>query len=80
MRGAEPELWVRSRAGWESRSGNPTPSVIMKVTEHVEVIFVSGEDVQVFWDERGGDEAYSEVEKLIKSGIEDAFSEGREGI
>jgi len=52
----------------------------MKVTEHVEVIFVSGEDVQVFWDERGGDEAYSEVEKLIKSGIEDAFSEGREGI
>ena len=80
MRGAEPELWVRSRVGWESRSGNPTPSVIMKVTEHVEVIFVSGEDVQVFWDERGGDAAYSDVEKLIKSGVEDGFSEGREGI
>ena len=76
MRGAEPELWVRSRAGWKSRSGNPTPSVIMEVTEHVEVIFVSGEDVQVFWDERGGDATYNEVEKLIAAGVEDAFNQG----
>jgi hypothetical protein len=45
----------------------------MEVTEHVEVIFVSGEDVQVFWDERGGDAAYSEVETLIAAGVEDAF-------
>ena len=80
MRGAEPELWVRSRAGWESRSGNATPPAIMKITKHVEVIAISGEDVQVFWDERGGDGAYSEVEKLIKSGVEHAFSEGQEGI
>ena len=45
----------------------------MEVTEHIEVIFVSGEDVQVFWDERGGDAAYSEVETLIAVGVEDAF-------
>ena len=73
---AQPELWVRSRTGWESRSGNSTPPMIMGVTEHIEVIFLSGEDVQVFWDERGGDVAYNEVEKLIASGVEGAFSQG----
>ena len=76
MRTAQPELWVRSGTGWESRSGNSTPPMIMGVTEHIEVIFLSGEDIQVFWDERGGDAAYNEVEKLIASGVEDAFNQG----
>ena len=50
--------------------------MIMGVTEHIEVIFLSGEDIQVFWDERGGDAAYNQVEKLIASGVEDAFNQG----
>ena len=69
IRGLEPELWVRSKVGWESRSGDPVSAVITAVTEHIEVIFLSDEDIQVFWDERGGEGAYCQVEKLIESGV-----------
>ena len=69
IRGLESELWVRSKVGWESRSGDPVSAVITAVTENIEVIFLSDEDIQVFWDERGGEGAYCQVEKLIESGV-----------
>ena len=68
--GVEPELWVRCRSQWESRSGNPVPTEVKAVTENIDVILLTGEDIQIFWDERGGETAYGWVERLIQLGIE----------
>ena len=70
VRGAEPELWVRCRSEWESRSGSPVPNEVKAVTENIDVILLTEEDIQVFWDERGGETAYGRVERLIQLGIE----------
>lgn len=70
VRGAEPELWVRCRSEWESSSGNPVPTEVQAVTENIDVVLLTEEDIQIFWDERGGETAYGWVERLIQLGIE----------
>ena len=68
--GAEAELWVGCRSEWESRSGSPVPTEVKAVTENIDVILLTEEDIQVFWDERGGETAYGWVERLVQLGIE----------
>jgi hypothetical protein len=43
---------------------------VKAVTENIDVILLTGEDIQIFWDERGGETAYGWVERLIQLGIE----------
>lgn len=62
------ELWVRGRSGWESKSGDTVPAWLTAVTDHIEVVFAGPEDLQVFWDERGGESAYTQVENLLNAG------------
>ncbi|MCH1492575.1 MAG: hypothetical protein L7T24_08455 [Luminiphilus sp.] len=62
------ELWVRGRSGWESKSGDAVPPWLTVITEHIEVVSAGAEDLQVFWDERGGESAYAQVETVLKEG------------
>ena len=71
--GVEPELWVRSQLGWESRSGEPVPPAIIALTEHIDVILLGDEDIQVFWDEKGGGAVFIQVDRLIELGIKGAL-------
>lgn len=59
------ELWVRTRAGWEARSGEPVPGLLGAIQQHIEVVQLDAEYLQVFWDERGGEAVYEQVERLL---------------
>jgi len=63
--GLKSELWVLTREGWEARSGDVSPAIVAGIPAHIEVIQLDGEYLQVFWDERGGDSAYEQVERLL---------------
>lgn len=59
------ELFVRTQAGWESKSGDSVPAHISEVSEHIDVVSLSPEEIQVFWDERGGEAIYRQVVALL---------------
>ena len=65
---APAELWVRTRAGWEARSGEPVPGLLDAIQQHIDVVQLDAEYLQVFWDERGGEAAYDQVERLLDPG------------
>lgn len=67
--GAKSELWVRTREGWEARSGNQVSASLAAVASHIDVVTLGPEGVQVFWDERGGEAVFEQVLAILDAGV-----------
>lgn len=55
------DLWVKTREGWESKSGKPVPPAVTRLPDGAEVAVTGWDDIRVYWNERGGDEAVDQV-------------------
>ena len=64
------ELWVRTRDGWEARSGDPVPAALTAVEKHIDVVALAPEGVQVFWDERGGEAVFDQVLAILDAAVD----------
>ena len=61
----EHDLFVRSRSGWESKSGKSTPSELQDLPASAEIVVVDENEIAVYWSELGGEEALEKVLLLL---------------
>lgn len=55
------DLFVRTRSGWEAKSGVAIPKVFDRLPECVEIVSIGFDHVTIYWNERGGEEALKAV-------------------
>ena len=61
------DLYVRSRHGWEAESANPPPTELDVLPENAEIVVVNWDEIAIYWNEKGGDEALQKVFALLQS-------------
>ncbi len=60
------DLYVRTREGWVSRSGDPVPERVESLPASAEVARVGWDDVRVYWREQGEDEDLQNVIETLR--------------
>ena len=60
------DTWVRTRDGWLSASGKPSPQTLLSLPEGAEVVVAGWDDIRVYWDERGGISATDKVINCLR--------------
>jgi len=60
------DTWVRTREGWLSASGAPSPKVLVDLPEGAEVVVAGWDDIRIYWDERGGVSATDNVINCLR--------------
>jgi len=55
------DLFVRSPRGWEAKSGSPIPAFFDRLPENAEIVSVGWDEITIYWNESGGDEALNAV-------------------
>ena len=59
------DLYVRSRTGWEAKSGGAIPEALQWLPENAEIVSVGWDEIAIYWNERGGEAALSGVFRVL---------------
>ncbi len=59
------DVYVRSRTGWEAKSGGGIPEVFEWLPENAEIVLVGWDEVAIYWNERGGEAALNGVFRAL---------------
>ncbi len=60
------DTWVRTRDGWASASGEPSPLALSDLPQGAEVVVAGWDDIRIYWDERGGVSATDSVINCLR--------------
>ena len=60
------DVFVRSRFGWEAKSGEGIPESVASLPESAEIVVIGWDNITVYWNERGGDVALKAVFTVLE--------------